>query len=89
MIDAQVDYLVLGCTHYPYLIPLLLEMLPKHVKIIDSGEAVARQTKNILEQNHLLNTSKTNGKSLFYTNGNPEIMSALLGRNLKVEYLNF
>jgi len=89
MIDAQIDYLVLGCTHYPYLIPLLLELLPKHVKIIDSGEAVARQTKNILEQNHLLNTSKTNGKSLFYTNGNPEIMGDLLGRNLKVEYLNF
>ena len=89
MIDARIDYLVLGCTHYPYLIPLLLELLPKHVKIIDSGEAVARQTKNILEQNHLLNTSKTNGKSLFYTNGNPEIMSTLLGRNLKVEYLNF
>lgn len=89
MIDASIDYLVLGCTHYPYLIPLLLELLPNHVKIIDSGEAVARQTKNILEQNYLLNTSKTNGKSLFYTNGNSEIMSALLGRNLKVEYLNF
>ena len=89
MIDASIDYLVLGCTHYPYLIPLLLELLPKHVKIIDSGEAVARQTKNILEQNHLLNTSKTNGKSLFYTNGDPEIMSTLLGRNLMVEYLNF
>ena len=41
MIDANIDYLVLGCTHYPYLMPLLLDLLPQHVKIIDSGEAVA------------------------------------------------
>ena len=37
MLKADIDYLVLGCTHYPYLIPYLLELLPKHVKIIDSG----------------------------------------------------
>lgn len=89
MIDAKIDYLVLGCTHYPYLIPLLLELLPKHVKIIDSGEAVARQTKNILVQNQLLNSSNTNGKSLFYTNTNPDVLKSILGSNEKVEYLNF
>ena len=38
MIKANIDYLVLGCTHYPYLMPLLIDLLPKHVKIIDSGE---------------------------------------------------
>ena len=81
--------MVLGCTHYPYLIPILSDLLPENVKIIDSGEAVARQTKNILEQNQLLNTLNANGKSLFYTNGNPEVISALLGRNQNVEYLNF
>jgi len=31
---ANIDYLVLGCTHYPYLIPQLIKLLPKHVKII-------------------------------------------------------
>lgn len=89
MIDAQIDYLVLGCTHYPYLIPLLLELLPKHVKIIDSGEAVARQTKAILEKHQLLNSKKIIAKTQFYTNGNPEIMTLLLGGNYKVEYLVF
>jgi glutamate racemase len=89
MIDAQIDYLVLGCTHYPYLIPLLLEILPKHVKIIDSGEAVARQTKAVLEQHNLLNFQKTNVKSQFFTNGNPEVMTKLLGENYKVEHLVF
>ncbi|MBO6632179.1 MAG: glutamate racemase, partial [Psychroserpens sp.] len=43
MIEENIDYLVLGCTHYPYLIPSLTKILPKHVKIIDSGQAVAKQ----------------------------------------------
>jgi glutamate racemase len=89
MIDAKIDYLVLGCTHYPYLIPMLLELLPKHVKIIDSGEAVAKQTKAVLEKHNLLNLQTTKNKSQFYTNGNPEIMTSLLGGNFKVEYLVF
>lgn len=89
MIVANIDHLVLGCTHYPYLMPLLLEILPKHVKIIDSGEAVARQTKVILEKHQLLNTSKTKSKHQFYTNGNPKVMIELFGNDFKVEYLEF
>ena len=89
MIDAKIDHLVLGCTHYPYLIPMLLELLPKHVKIIDSGEAVAKQTKAVLEKHNLLNLKTTKNKSQFYTNGNPEIMASLLGGNFKVEHLVF
>jgi glutamate racemase len=36
MIDADIDYLVLGCSHYPYLIPQIKEILPNHIQIIDS-----------------------------------------------------
>lgn len=89
MIDARIDYLVLGCTHYPYLIPILLEILPKHVKIIDSGEAVARQTKKILEQNDLLNTQKTNSKNQFLTNGDPKVLGQLIGNGFEVKHLDF
>lgn len=89
MIDANIDYLVLGCTHYPYLIPQLIEVLPKHVKIIDSGEAVAKQTKAILERNELLNTLPTNSKNEFFTNGNIEVMELLLGIDFDVDYLGF
>ena len=89
MLDAHIDYLVLGCTHYPYLMPLLLDLLPNHVKIIDSGEAVARQTKSILEKYDLLNTVITKPKTKFFTNGNPEIIQSLIGNNYQVEYLNF
>jgi len=89
MLDADIDYLVLGCTHYPYLIPLLLDLLPKHVKIIDSGLAVARQTKAILEKNSLLNDHKAKAKLQFYTNRNIEVMASLLGKQQNVEYLDF
>ena len=89
MIDANIDYLVLGCTHYPYLMPILKDILPKHVTIIDSGEAVAKQTKTILNANNLLNTEITKSKLQFFTNGNPEVMTALLGDNLAVEFLDF
>jgi glutamate racemase len=89
MLDANIDYLVLGCTHYPYLMPLLLEMLPKHVKIIDSGRAVARQTKSVLQQHYLLNTQTTCGNNQFYTNGNVAILDAILEHKYKVEYLQF
>ena len=64
-------------------------MLPKHVKIIDSGQAVARQTKSILEQHHLLNTQTSSANNQFYTNGNVTILDAILDHQYKVEYLQF
>ena len=89
MIDANIDCLVLGCTHYPYLIPLLRTLLPKGITIIDSGEAVARQTKAILKEHGLLNPSTGNPDISFYTNGNPEVMALLLENNYPVSYLDF
>lgn len=93
MIDNNIDYLVLGCTHYPYLMPLLINLLPKHVKIIDSGEAVAKQTKTILEQFNLSNTETAKSviytKSQFYTNGNLDVMKSFLGAKYNINYLDF
>ena len=89
MISAQIDHLVLGCTHYPYLIPILRELLPEDVKIIDSGEAVARQTKHILIQNELLNTSTNAPVIKFYTNTNPKVLQQLLENKFNVTYKEF
>ncbi|MEO8773480.1 MAG: glutamate racemase [Gelidibacter sp.] len=89
MLDANIDYLVLGCTHYPYLMPILLDMLPKHVKIIDSGQAVARQTKTVLEQHQLLNTQTSIAKNQFYTNGNVDILTTILEGRYQVDFLRF
>lgn len=89
MLNANIDYLVLGCTHYPYLIPQLLKMLPKHIKIIDSGEAVARQTKAILKQLNLLNIADVKPDLKFYINSNPKVMSQLLNNNFEVNQKDF
>ena len=77
MIEADIDYLVLGCSHYPYLIPQIKKILPERIKIIDSGEAVARQTQKVLELQNGLNTSG-NGKAIFYSNSSPDVLYSLL-----------
>ncbi|WP_036156358.1 glutamate racemase [Maribacter forsetii] len=78
MLEKGMDYLVLGCTHYPYLIPLLQKMLPENVTIIDSGQAVARQTKSVLEQNNLLTNSNELGTHQFFTNGDEKVLASIL-----------
>ena len=49
MITAGVDTLVLGCTHYPFLMPLILNQLGSLVLIVDTSEAVVRQLARQLE----------------------------------------
>ncbi len=92
MLNADIDHLVLGCTHYPYLIPVLRKLLPEHVKIIDSGEAVARQTKAVLDKNEALNDALENGKGTFYTNADLTVLQSFLWdvkTAVKVSYLDF
>lgn len=78
MIDADIDYLVLGCSHYPYLIPQLRKIMPANVKIIDSGEAVARQTKTVLQSLNLLREENTTPSLQFYTNAETNTLKFLL-----------
>ncbi len=83
MIEKNIDYLVLGCSHYPYLIPKIKTILPKHIQIIDSGEAVAKQTQAVLNDKvGLSNTTKST--NLFYTNGNSKVLSELLGNKYTI-----
>lgn len=84
MIEAKVDYLVLGCSHYPYLIPQIKKIIPEEIKIIDSGEAVARQVKSVLIKNNLLNNKENKGNCVFYTNSNPRVLQDILNFNYKI-----
>jgi glutamate racemase len=88
MIEANIDYLVLGCSHYPYLIPQIKKILPPHIHIIDSGEAVAKQTQNIL-RDKVGFSSATKNTPVFYTNTNPKVLSEILGGNYLVEEIDF
>lgn len=83
MIEANIDYLVLGCSHYPYLIPKIKEILPAHIQIIDSGEAVAKQTRNVLQEKVGF-ASNEKSETLFYTNSNPKVLSEILGNKYKI-----
>ncbi|WP_309640665.1 glutamate racemase [Flavobacterium sp.] len=88
MIKENIDYLVLGCSHYPYLIPQLRKILPQHIQIIDSGEAVAKQTYNVLNAKSGLHPE---GKStnIFYSNGDPKVLEAILNHQHKVTSKDF
>lgn len=93
MLQFNIDHLVLGCTHYPYLIPQIKTILGNSVKIIDSGEAVAKQTKAILQKNNLFNSENTNNtEHQFYINTASDILLELLkstSTNYSITELNF
>jgi glutamate racemase len=89
MVEQNIDYLVLGCSHYPYLIPQIKKIVPKTVKIIDSGEAVAKQTLLILKQHNMLNISKEKSIQLFYTNSDPSVLKQIVGNDKNVIQENF
>ena len=84
MIAANIDYLVLGCSHYPFLIPEIKKILPAHITIIDSGEAVARQTFAVLKSHKLQNKLTMPSKNIFYSNSNPLILAQILGHKYEV-----
>lgn len=88
MIEANIDYLVLGCSHYPYLIPQIKKILPPHIQIIDSGEAVAKQTQNILKEKVGFSAAEKS-EPVFYTNGDPKVLSEILGNKYTVEKRDF
>tara|TARA_B110000003_G_scaffold111447_1_gene114085 strand:- start:28018 stop:28812 length:795 start_codon:yes stop_codon:yes gene_type:complete len=79
MIEENIDALVLGCSHYPYLIPQIKKIIGNTVKIIDSGSAVAKQTKKVLDTSMLLQTSHKNKIThQFYSNKNKNRISKVL-----------
>ncbi|MEO8253817.1 MAG: glutamate racemase [Flavobacterium sp.] len=87
MIEANIDFLVLGCSHYPYLIPQIRKILPDHIHIIDSGLAVARQTQNLLKE---IGFNKENSSNpIFYTNTSTSVLETILGNKYLVQQKDF
>src|SRR5450830_425796 len=68
LLSAGCDTIILGCTHYPFLKPLLAQMLPPSISLIDTGAAVARQLKRLLGERDLLATGKPE-PAQFWTSG--------------------
>jgi len=90
LLNKGADTLILGCTHYPFLAPLIHEVVGDNIKLIDTGAAVAR---------HLMHRVKSElpprilgeGSEEFFTSGDAEhatrIMSMLWGKEITVQQL--
>lgn len=85
----NIDVVVLGCTHYPFLHDAIRDIVGSSIRILDSGGAVARHVMRIMNNNGIT-TNSTKGNHFFYTTkkstGASKVASILLGRNTKVLY---
>jgi glutamate racemase len=95
MLDCGIDTVVLGCTHYPFVIPLIEEIVGESVRVIDPAPAVAKQAKRLLEADGMKNPAGERALVRFYTSGDVDAFQSLLpellgesGEVLKVVWLN-
>ena len=71
--DPQIDALILGCTHYPLLMPKILKYLPAGVRVVPQGEYVAESLKSYLERHPQIELRcARNGRVNYLTTENPE-----------------
>ena len=89
--DPEIDTMILGCTHYPILLPKIQEYTPKHIRIVAQGEYVARSLQDYLNRHPEMDARcEKGGKCRFLTteseNKFEESASIFLGRqDIKVE----
>ncbi len=78
MLAQQIDTIVLGCTHYPFVIPLIESIAGPGVRVIDPAPAIARQVKRVLEAAQLSRATNQPGNLKIYTSGSPAALTGLL-----------
>jgi len=80
MLAKGIDRVVMGCTHYPFVIPLIQEIVGPDVRVIDPAPAVARQVGRVLAMREIQKTATSRGSVRYLTSGDPEKLSELLPR---------
>lgn len=92
LLDAKADTIVLGCTHYPFIRPLIEDLVGGEVVLIDTGSAVAKHLKNRLQEHQLLIASDAVGCVTFWSNNEgpntEEVISTLWGDQVRVSHFN-
>lgn len=78
LIKKNIDHLVLGCTHYPFLTEVLKDVLPENVQIIDPAPAVIKQTQRVLKQYNLLTNKRIKPFYEFFSSGDSTILTQML-----------
>ena len=91
--DRQIDTLVLGCTHYPILLPKIQKFIPQGVKVVAQGEYVATSLKDYLHRHPEMDMKCTReGKCRFYTTEAEdkfiESASMFLNENITVQRIS-
>lgn len=85
LLERQVDSIVLGCTHYSFLIPYIQEIVGDSITLVDTSQAVAQQIKRLLKQYDIQN-NKADTASRYYTTGDIEktrlVMTKLLNQDV-------
>lgn len=91
LIEKGADTLVLGCTHYPFLLPVIREVAGPGVSVVDASLPVARHVANVLQARGLLSSRQVPGTERFWTSGEPSVVSPVIsklwGRAVHVEAL--
>jgi len=77
MLDRGIDTVVLGCTHYPFVIPLIEQIVGASVRVIDPAPAVAKQAKRLLEAARMKRPSGGLAEVQLYTSGDRDSFKSL------------
>ena len=85
MLAEGADTLVLGCTHFPFVLPLIREIAGPNVKVIDPAPAIARRTAYLLEQGAITFNESSEVKTVFATTGSPEKFKSAINCLLNIE----
>ncbi len=80
MLAQGIDTVVLGCTHFPFVIPTIESIVGPGVRVIDPAPAIARQVERLLESNGLCSPEKKSNLVRYLTTGDPEQMAELIHR---------
>ncbi|MHB0979299.1 MAG: glutamate racemase [Thermoleophilia bacterium] len=82
--EADVDTVILGCTHYPLITPMLRRLLGPGVSLINSAEEIAREVREILVRKGIGNEPGREGSYHFYATGDPESFRRVGARFLQL-----
>lgn len=77
MVEQGADHIVLGCTHYPFLAPLIERIADGRATVVNPAPAVARQAQRVLETLRPVNTGI--GETRFFSTGSTDVMQLLVG----------
>lgn len=88
LIEAHIDTLIMGCTHFPLLAPILQKVLGDEVVLIDSGSAAAGAAKDLLTANDML-AERDSGSCRFFVSDTPQgfttVAKMFLGREVAAD----